>query len=57
MYLSGISVRRVNDITEALWGSKVALSIINELNKKAYVYEDGIHLPRNYSGKFKNVDI
>ena len=25
MYLAGVSVRRVEDITEALWGSKVSL--------------------------------
>ena len=37
MYLAGISVRRVEDITEALWGSKVSASTISELNKKAYV--------------------
>lgn len=38
MYLAGASVRRVEDITEALWGSKVSLSTISELNKKAYVH-------------------
>ena len=38
MYLTGVSVRRVEDITEALWGSKVSLSTISELNKKAYVH-------------------
>lgn len=37
MYLAGISVHRVEDITEALWGRKVSPSTINELNKKAYV--------------------
>ena len=36
MYLAGVSVRRVEDITEALWGSKVSPSTISELNKKAY---------------------
>lgn len=35
MYLAGVSVRRVGDITEALWGSKVSLATINEQNKKA----------------------
>ena len=34
MYLAGVSVRRVEDITEALWGSKVSPSTISELNKK-----------------------
>ena len=31
MYLAGVSVRRVEDITEALWGSKVSPSTISEL--------------------------
>ena len=34
MYLAGVSVRRVEDITEALWGTKVSPSTISELNKK-----------------------
>ena len=38
MYLAGVSVRRVEDITEALWGSKVSSATISELNKKAYVH-------------------
>ena len=38
MYPVGISVLRVEDITEALWGSKVSLATISELNKKAYVH-------------------
>ena len=38
MYLAGVSVRRVEDITEALWGSKVSPSTISELNKKPYVH-------------------
>ena len=37
MYLAGVSVRRVEDITEALWGTKVSPSTVSELNKKAYV--------------------
>lgn len=36
MYLAGVSVRRVEDITEALWGSKVSPGTISNLNKKAY---------------------
>ena len=36
MYLAGVSVRRVEDITEALWGSKVSPATINELNQKAH---------------------
>ena len=38
MYLAGVSVRRVEDITEALWSTKVPPSTISELNKKAYVH-------------------
>ena len=38
MYLAGVSVRRVEDITEAMWGSKVSPATISELNKKAYVH-------------------
>ncbi len=36
MYLAGVSVRRVEDITEALWGTKVSPGTIGNLNKKAY---------------------
>ena len=37
MYLAGVSVRRVEDITEALWGTKVSPGTVSELNKKAYI--------------------
>lgn len=37
MYLAGVSVRRVEDISEALWGAKVSPGTISELNKKVYV--------------------
>jgi putative transposase len=36
MYLAGVSVRRVEDITEALWGSKVSAGTVSNLNQKAY---------------------
>lgn len=36
MYLAGVSVRRIEDITEALWGTKVSPGTISNLNKKAY---------------------
>lgn len=69
MYLAGVSMRRVEDITEALWGT------ISNLNKKAYeniekwrnrslaeetypyVYVDGIFLKRSWGGEFENVSI
>lgn len=38
MYLAGVSVRRVEDITEALWGSKVSPGTISNLNQKAYAH-------------------
>ena len=40
MYLAGVSVRRVEDITEALWGTRVSPGTISELNKKVYVHID-----------------
>jgi putative transposase len=36
MYLAGVSVRRVEDITEALWGTKVSASTVSALNQKIY---------------------
>src|SRR5512134_201051 len=36
MYLAGVSVRRVEDITEALWGTKVSPGTISKLNQKVY---------------------
>lgn len=35
MYLAGVSVRRVEDITELLWGTKVSSGTISHLNQKA----------------------
>jgi len=36
MYLAGVSVRRVEDITEALWGTRVKPSTVSDLNQKIY---------------------
>lgn len=36
MYLAGVSVRRVEDITEALWGTRVSPSTVSALNQKIY---------------------
>ena len=33
MYLAGVSVRRVEDITQALWGTRVSPSTVSELNQ------------------------
>ena len=46
MYLAGVSVRRVEDITEALWGTRVSPGTVSELNKKIY---GRIELGRNRS--------
>ena len=37
MYLAGVSVRRVEDITQALWGTRVSSGTVSELNQKIYV--------------------
>ena len=37
MYLAGVSVRRVEDITQALWGTRVSPSTVSELNQKIAV--------------------
>ncbi len=36
MYLAGVSVRRVEDITEALWGLRVSAGTVSDLNQKLY---------------------
>jgi putative transposase len=40
MYLAGVSVRRVEDITEALWVTKVSPGTVSNLNKKIYAHID-----------------
>lgn len=46
MYLAGVSVRRVEDITEALWGTRVSPGTVSNLNKKVYDrIEQWIHEP------------
>lgn len=36
MYLAGVSVRRVEDVTEALWGTRVSSGTVSKLNKRIY---------------------
>ena len=36
MYLAGVSVRRVEDVSELLWGSRVSASTVSSLNQKVY---------------------
>jgi len=38
MYLAGVSVRRVETITEALWGTRVSASTVSRLNKRIYTH-------------------
>ena len=40
MYLAGVSVRRAEDITQALFGEKVSASVVSELNQKLYMRLD-----------------
>ena len=44
MYLAGVSVRRVEDITEALWGTRVSPGTVSNLNKK-------IHRTRRFTAR------
>ena len=68
MYLAGVSVRRVEDITEALWGTRVSPSTVSELNKKVCgTIEawrnrliEGEHpfvLKRSWAGEVRNVSL
>ncbi len=43
MYLTGLTVRRFEDITEALWGTGISSSAVNDLNKK--IYSTGVQEP------------
>jgi transposase-like protein len=36
MYLAGVSVRRVEDITQALWGMRVSAGTVSDLNQTLY---------------------
>jgi transposase-like protein len=36
MYMAGVSVRRVEDITQALWGMRVNAGTVSDLNQKLY---------------------
>src|SRR5260370_32705319 len=46
MYLAVVSVRRVEDISEAVWGTRVSAGTVSNLNKKMYGQIDaGRHQP------------
>ena len=36
MYLAGVSTRRIEDVSEVLWGSSVSAGTVSNLNAKAY---------------------
>jgi transposase-like protein len=36
MYLAGVSVRRVEDITQTLWGTRASAGLVSKLNKQIY---------------------
>jgi putative transposase len=36
MHLAGVSVRRIEDITQALWGTRVPASTVSDLNQKIH---------------------
>ena len=54
MYLAGVSVRRVEDITEALWGTRVSAGTVSEMNKKVYVHIEAWRT-RQLQGKYPYV--
>ena len=54
MYLAGVSVRRIEDISEALWGSRVSASTVSDLNQKVYVHIEEWR-SRRLSGKYPYV--
>lgn len=54
MYLAGVSVRRVEDITEALWGTRASAGLISKLNKQVYEKIDAWRT-RKIEGKYAYV--
>ncbi len=49
MYLAGVSMRRVEDITEALWGTRVSASAVSGMAQKVYGTSNGSLKVRSYS--------
>jgi putative transposase len=54
MYLAGVSVRRVEDITEALWGTRVSSGTVSRLNQKIYKHIEAWR-NREITGEFPYV--
>ena len=36
MYLAGVSTRRIEDVSEILWGSSVSTATVSNLNERAF---------------------
>jgi transposase-like protein len=47
MYLAGVSVRRVEDITEALWGTRVSSSTVSRCEPEDLQAHRGVAQPRD----------
>ena len=41
MYLAGVSTRRIEDVSEVLWGSGVSAATVSNLNEKAFASVEG----------------
>lgn len=41
MYLAGVSTRRIEDVSEALWGASVSAATVSNLNEKAFASVEG----------------
>ena len=54
MYLAGVSVRRVEDITHALWNTRVSSGTVSKLNKKIYKHIEAWRT-RQLTGKYPYV--
>ena len=54
VYLARVSVQRVEDITEALWGTRVSSGTVSRLNQKIYRH---IEAWRNRAGEVRNVSV
>lgn len=49
MYLAGVSVRRVEDVTEALWGTRVSSGTMSRLNQKSLRDGRRLHIPAGFA--------
>jgi transposase-like protein len=56
MYLAGVSTRRIEDVSEILWGSKVSAATVSNLNEKAFESVERWHV-RPLEGEYPYVYI